>query len=63
MQNLVSTLFQSLSGIANVVLLLLIVMTMFAILGDSLLSNRLIYCSSAKSQNAIYALTEAEACT
>ena len=51
MQMLVSTLFASLSGIANVVVLLLIVWLMFAILGDSIFSNRLIYCSKARDTN------------
>lgn len=46
MQNIVSSLLSSLAGIANVLILLAVIFLMFAILGVSLLSNRLIYCSA-----------------
>ena len=46
MQNIVASLFASLAGIANVLILLAVIFLMFAILGVSLLSNRLIYCSA-----------------
>lgn len=64
MQILITTLISSISGIANVVLLLLVVWLMFAILGVSLFSQRLVYCSHASLQNAkeLYRLSDPVQC-
>lgn len=64
MQVLITTLLSSIGGIANVVLLLLIVWLMFAILGVSILSDRLQYCSAASLQNQdeLYKLNSLTAC-
>ena len=45
MQVLVTTLFSSLSGILNVLILILLVWFMFAILGVSLYAKQMIHCS------------------
>jgi hypothetical protein len=64
MQILITTLVSSISGIANVVLLLFIVWLMFAILGVSILSDRLTYCSAASLQSAseLYSLRDPVKC-
>ncbi|TNV88166.1 hypothetical protein FGO68_gene13672 [Halteria grandinella] len=64
MQILITTLISSISGIANVVLLLLVVWLMFAILGVSLFSQRLVYCSHASLQNTqeLYRLSDPVQC-
>ena len=63
MQLLISTLVKSISGVANVLLVLLVVWLMFAILGVSLFSGRLIYCTEAlKDPNMLYQLTSQLQC-
>lgn len=51
MQVLISTLLKSLAGIANVLVLIGVVWLMFAILGVSLFSDRLLYCDAFDSQD------------
>lgn len=52
MKVLVLTLIKSISGIANVLLVLFVVWIMFAILGVSLFSGRLVYCSGPADKYA-----------
>jgi hypothetical protein len=60
MQVLVTTLFSSLGGILNVLVLILLVWFMFAILGVSLYSNQMIHCS-LEPKNP-YKIQEYESC-
>lgn len=61
MQVLLSTLLQSIAGIFNVLLLIVIVWFMFSILGVSLLGKKLIYCSAAPEDNP-YSIVDDETC-
>jgi hypothetical protein len=61
MQVLLSTLLQSIAGIFNVLLLIVIVWFMFSILGVSLLGKKLVYCSKAPDNNP-YLIVDNETC-